>query len=254
MNIKEHVDNFIKRKNYMDNNLLREKANEIGIELSDQQIEQFNHFYEMMVEWNKVMNLTGITEYDEVVEKHFIDSLSIAKVIDMNQVKKVIDVGTGAGFPGIPLKIAYPHLEVTLLDSLNKRIKFLNAVIEENELEKISTIHGRAEDYAKQDAYREKYDLCVSRAVANLATLSEYCLPYVSVNGKFISYKSGEIDGEVNESKKAIQILGGKLAKVEKFQLAGTDIGRSFVIIKKVKPTGKKFPRKAGLPSKEPLK
>lgn len=238
----------------MDNNLLKEKAYEIGIELNEQQIEQFNKFYEMMVEWNKVMNLTGITEYDEVVEKHFIDSLSIAKVIDMSQVKRVIDIGTGAGFPGVPLKIAYPHLEVTLLDSLNKRIKFLNAVIEQTGLEKIKTIHGRAEDYAKQSDYREKYELCVSRAVANLATLSEYCLPYVAVNGRFISYKSGEIDSEVNESKKAIQILGGKLAKVEKFQLTGTDIGRSFVIIKKVKTTGKKFPRKAGLPSKEPLK
>ena len=238
----------------MNSNLLKEKACEIGIELNDHQIQQFNEFYEMMVEWNKVMNLTGITEYNEVVEKHFIDSLSITKVMDMRQIKRVIDVGTGAGFPGIPLKIAYPHLEVTLLDSLNKRIKFLNAVIEQTELKKITTIHGRAEDYAKQKIYREKYDLCVSRAVANLATLSEYCLPYVSVNGKFISYKSGEIDKEVNESKKAIQILGGKLAKVEKFHLAGTDIARSFVIIKKIKVTGKKFPRKAGLPSKEPLK
>ncbi len=238
----------------MNENLLKDKAREIGIELTDHQIDQFNEFYRLMVEWNKVMNLTGITEYDEVVEKHFIDSLSIVKVLDIHNVSTVIDVGTGAGFPGIPLKIAFPHLNITLLDSLNKRIKFLNEVIDQTGLEDISTIHGRAEDFAKQEQYREKYDLCVSRAVANLATLSEYCLPYVKVGGRFISYKSGEIDEEVENSKTAIKVLGGKLEKIEKFQLLGTDIGRSFVEIKKVKNTGKKFPRKAGLPTKEPIK
>ena len=235
------------------NNLLKEKALTLGIELNDTQIEQFNKYYEILVEWNKVMNLTGITEYDEVVEKHFIDSLSIVKTLDVKQYETVIDIGTGAGFPGIPLKIAFPHLKITLLDSLNKRIKFLNTVIDELGLEDIETIHGRAEDFAKQQDYREQYDLCVSRAVANLSTLSEYCLPYVKVEGMFVPYKSGEIDEELSNASKAVSILGGKLIDTFKFQLPGTDIGRSFVKIKKIKNTAKKYPRKAGLPSKEPL-
>ena len=235
------------------NKLLLDKVNKLSIELNEKQVKQFIKFYEMLVEWNKVMNLTGITEYDEVVEKHFVDSLSIVNVVDMNDIHKVIDIGTGAGVPGIPLKIAFPHLEITLLDSLNKRIKFLNAVIDELGLDNIHTIHGRAEDFAKQENYREKYDLCVSRAVANLSTLSEYCLPYVAVDGMFVPYKSGDIEEELNNSKKAIQILGGKIENTFKFELPGTDIGRSFVKIKKVKNTAKKYPRKAGLPSKEPL-
>ncbi|MGN1267599.1 MAG: 16S rRNA (guanine(527)-N(7))-methyltransferase RsmG [Dorea sp.] len=235
------------------NNLLIEKALTLGLELSEQQIEQFNKYYEILVEWNKVMNLTGITEYNEVVEKHFIDSLSIVKMIDISKCETVIDIGTGAGFPGIPLKIAFPHLKITLLDSLNKRIKFLNTVIEELGLQNIDTIHGRAEDFAKQAEYREKYDLCVSRAVANLSTLSEYCLPYVKLDGMFVPYKSGEIEEELKNASKAVSILGGKLIDTFKFMLPGTDIGRSFVKIKKIKNTAKKYPRKAGLPSKEPL-
>ena len=235
------------------NKLLLNKVNELSVELNDKQVNQFIRFYEILVEWNKVMNLTGITEYDEVVEKHFVDSLSIVKAIDIKNVESVIDIGTGAGFPGIPLKIAFPHLKITLLDSLNKRIKFLNTVIDELGLEDIHTIHGRAEDFAKQEAYREKYDLCVSRAVANLSTLSEYCLPYVNVNGMFVPYKSGDIEDELNNSKKAVHILGGKIEITIKFELPGTDIGRSFVKIKKIKNTTKKYPRKAGLPSKEPL-
>ena len=229
------------------------KLSSLGILLTDEQKNQFNTFYELLVEWNKVMNLTGITEYEEVNEKHFVDSLSIVKAIDMKDVKSVIDIGTGAGFPGIPLKIAFPHLKVVLLDSLNKRINFLNTVIEELGLENIQTIHGRAEDFAKQLAYREQFDLCVSRAVANLATLSEYCIPYVEKGGLFVPYKSGEIDEEVEQAKKAVHVLGGKLENVIKFQLPGTEIGRSFVVIKKVQNTAKKFPRKAGLPSKEPI-
>ena len=208
----------------------------------------------MLVEWNKVMNLTGITKRDEVDEKHFVDSLSVVQVFDVDKCKKVIDVGTGAGFPGIPLKILFPDMEITLLDSLNKRIQFLNAVIEELGLKKINTIHGRAEDFAKKEEYREQYDLCVSRAVANLSTLSEYCLPYVKVGGAFVPYKSGEIDEEVNAAKNAIKILGGKIVQVKKFTLPGSDIGRSFVKISKVSKTAKRYPRKAGLPSKEPLK
>ena len=226
----------------------------IGITLNEQQKQQFDKYYEMLVEWNKVMNLTGITEYDEVNLKHFTDSLTIARTQEMQKVQSVIDIGTGAGFPGIPLKIAFPHLKVVLLDSLNKRIKFLEAVIEELGLENISTIHGRAEDFAKKKEYRECFDLCVSRAVANLATLSEYCLPFVKVEGEFISYKSGDSDEEIRDAEFAVKVLGGKITDVDKFQLPGTDMGRSLVKIKKVKNTAGKYPRKAGLPSKEPLK
>ncbi len=225
----------------------------LGIQLTEKQKQQFDKFYELLVEWNKVMNLTGITEYEEVNEKHFVDSVALVKAVSLNEKQNLIDVGTGAGFPGIPLKIVFPHLKVTLLDSLNKRIKFLDTVIEELGLEHIETIHGRAEDFAKQADYREQYDICVSRAVANLATLSEYCIPYVKIGGLFIPYKSGEIEEELSHSEKAITILGGKLDQVIKFELPGSEIGRSFVKIEKVKSTAKKYPRKAGLPSKEPL-
>lgn len=236
------------------NNVLTEKVKELSIVLNDKQIQQFEQYYNILVEWNKVMNLTAITEYEEVVEKHFLDSLTIVNAIHVEKIETLIDVGTGAGFPGIPLKIAFPHLKVTLLDSLNKRIKFLNEVIDLLELNDIKAIHGRAEDYAKQAEYREQYDICVSRAVANLATLSEYCLPYVKVDGLFVPYKSGEIDEELKSSEKAVSILGGKVEEVVKFQLPGTDIGRSFVKIHKIKKTKKKYPRKAGMPTKEPLK
>ena len=236
------------------NNVLTEKVKELSIVLNDKQIQQFEQYYNILVEWNKVMNLTAITEYEEVVEKHFLDSLTIVNAIHVEKIETLIDVGTGAGFPGIPLKIAFPHLKVTLLDSLNKRIKFLNEVIDLLELNDIKAIHGRAEDYAKQAEYREQYDICVSRAVANLATLSEYCLPYVKVDGLFVPYKSGEIDEELKSSEKAVSILGGKVEEVVKFQLPGTDIGRSFVKIHKIKETKKKYPRKAGMPTKEPLK
>ena len=236
------------------NNVLTKKVKELSIILNDKQIQQFEQYYNILVEWNKVMNLTAITEYEEVVEKHFLDSLTIVDAINMEKIETLIDVGTGAGFPGIPLKIAFPHLKVTLLDSLNKRIKFLNEVIDLLDLDDIKAIHGRAEDYAKQAEYREQYDICVSRAVANLATLSEYCLPYVKVDGLFVPYKSGEIDEELKSSEKAVSILGGKVEEVVKFQLPGTDIGRSFVKIHKIKETKKKYPRKAGMPTKEPLK
>lgn len=225
----------------------------LGIELTDHQIEQFITYYEMLVEWNEFMNLTAITEYDEVMKKHFIDSISLIKAYDVSKETTVIDVGTGAGFPGLALKIAYPNLKVTLLDSLNKRIQFLNAVIEKLGLEGVETVHGRAEDFAKPDKLREKYDLCVSRAVANLSTLSEYCLPFVKVGGQFISYKSEKIAEEMVAAKNAIGLLGGKVENQVEFTLPDSDIYRNLFIIEKVKATPKKFPRKAGLPSKEPL-
>ena len=231
-----------------------EELEKLNINLTEHQKEQFDRYYEMLVEWNNVMNLTGITDYDEVNLKHFTDSLTLVRNIDMNKIDAVIDIGTGAGFPGLPIKIAFPHIHVVLLDSLNKRIKFLNEVINLLELNDIKAIHGRAEDYAKHAEYREQFDICVSRAVANLATLSEYCLPYVKVDGLFVPYKSGEIDEELKSSEKAVSILGGKVEEVVKFQLPGTDIGRSFVKIHKIKETKKKYPRKAGMPTKEPLK
>ncbi len=225
----------------------------LGISLTDEQIQQFITYYEMLVEWNEVMNLTAITEYDEVMKKHFVDSVSLIKAFDVAQSVSVIDVGTGAGFPGLALKIAYPNLQVTLLDSLNKRINFLNAVIDKLGLTGVETVHGRAEDFAKPGKLREQFDLCVSRAVANLSTLSEYCLPFVKPGGLFISYKSEKISEEIEIAKGAIFLLGGKVENQVEFTLPDSDIYRNLFVIKKEKPTPKKYPRKAGLPSKEPL-
>lgn len=226
----------------------------IGITLNEQQKQQFDKYYEMLVEWNKVMNLTGITEFDEVMRKHFLDSLSIVKAIEKKDMLRVLDLGTGAGFPGIPLKIMFPEWDIVLLDSLNKRIKFLNEVIGQLGLQKISTIHGRAEDFARKEEYREKFDLVVSRAVANLSSLSEYCLPYVKQQGIFVSYKASDVEEEVREAKKAVTVLGGNLEKTVEFQLPDTDIDRTLLVIQKIKKTPGKYPRKAGLPSKEPIR
>lgn len=225
----------------------------LGITLSDRQKEQFDRYYELLTEWNKVMNLTGITDYGEVQLKHFTDSLSIARIKDMNTVNSMIDIGTGAGFPGIPIKIVYPHIRIVLLDSLNKRLKFLSQVIEELNLEDIDTLHGRAEDHAKKAEYREQFDLCVSRAVANLSTLSEYCIPFIKVNGSFVSYKSGEAGDEIRQAEKAVKILGGEIIRTDKFVLPGSDMGRMLVEIKKIKNTPRRYPRKAGVPAREPL-
>lgn len=230
---------------------------QLSITLSGEQKQQFLTYYEYLVEKNKVMNLTAITEYEEVITKHFLDSLAVVKNSCFKPEKlagkRLIDIGTGAGFPGIPLKIAFPELEILLLDSLNKRINFLNEVTEMLGLTKINTVHGRAEDYAKQKGYRESFDFCVSRAVANLSTLSEYCIPFVKQGGCFISYKSGSVDQELIQAEKAVKILGGQREEVVRFSLADADMDRSFVVIRKAKPTPKKYPRKAGLPSKEPL-
>ncbi len=240
-------------KNY-DTSQFKKDIEALGITLSEKQIEQFIIYYEMLVEWNQVMNLTAITEYDEVMKKHFLDSITLIKAFDVSKKVSVIDVGCGAGFPGLALKIAYPELQVTLLDSLNKRINFLNEVITKLGLEGITTIHGRAEDYAKAGKLRETFDLAVSRAVANLATLSEFCLPFVKVGGYFIPYKSEKIAEEIEGAGKAISVLGGKLEKQVEFTLPDTDYYRNLVKIKKVKGTPGKFPRKAGLPAKEPIK
>ena len=224
---------------------------QIHVELSERQLDQFRIYFEMLVEKNKVMNLTGITEWDEVLEKHFLDSISLIRAVNLNKELTVMDMGTGAGFPGLPLKIAFPNLKVTLADSLNKRVLFLQEVIDALELADIEAIHGRAEDLARDKKYREQFDLSVSRAVANLSTLSEYCLPFVKIGGQFISYKSGECDEEVAASKSAVFLLGGKIASVVKFELG--ESGRSFIVIDKVKGTSKDYPRKAGTPSKKPL-
>lgn len=226
---------------------------DLGVSLTEHQIENFLIYYEMLEEWNKVMNLTTITEYEDVMKKHFVDSMSLVKAYDVTKKSSVIDVGTGAGFPGLVLKIAFPELQMTLLDSLNKRIKFLDAVIDKLSLAGIEAIHGRAEDFAKPEKFREKYDLCVSRAVANLSTLSEYCLPFVRINGLFISYKSEKVFEETEAAGKAISVLGGKIKEQIEFELPDSDIYRNLVVIEKTKTTPGKFPRKAGMPAKEPL-
>lgn len=234
--------------------ILQKGAESFGIQLTAQQKDQFFEYYRLLVQWNEFMNLTAITEMEEVMEKHFVDSLALSKAAEVGNIETLIDVGTGAGFPGIPLKIAYPHLRVVLLDSLNKRVKFLSTVIETLGLTNIQAVHGRAEDAARQKAYREQFDAAVSRAVANMASLSEYCLPFVKVGGVFVPYKSGNIEEELKDAGKAVKTLGGTIRRVEKFQLPDTDIERSLVLIKKTERTDKRYPRKAGLPSKEPIR
>ncbi len=236
-----------------DTSLFEEDIKKFSITLEKRQVCQFLKYYELLLQWNSFMNLTGITEFSEVMKKHFTDSLSLAGYQDLSKINTLIDVGTGAGFPGIPLKIAFPHLKVTLLDSLNKRINFLNEVIRELELTEIEAVHGRAEDFARPEKLREKYDLSVSRAVANLSTLSEYCIPFVKKGGIFAAYKSEKGAEELTAAKKAVNLLGGKIIEKKDFALPDSDMSRTIILIQKEKETPKKFPRKAGLPSKEPL-
>ncbi len=229
----------------------KEMLNKINLVLNDKQINDFYVYMLELLEWNKNVNLTAITEENEVIQKHFIDSLTILKYI--NDDDKIIDVGTGAGFPGIPLKISNNKLDITLLDSLNKRILFLDNVIKKLSLNNIKTIHSRVEDAGINSLYREKFDIATSRAVAQLNILLEYLLPLVKVGGKCICMKGGNIEEELSNSTRALEVLGGKIEKIESFDLPNSNIKRNVIIIEKIKATPKIYPRKAGTPSKKPL-
>ncbi len=234
------------------NKKLNEKLKLININISEDEIENFKIYMELLLEWNEKINLTAITDENDIVLKHFVDSLTIKKYISENE--KIIDIGTGAGFPGIPLAIMNKYNEITLMDSLNKRIVFLNDVIDKLKLNNVKAIHSRAEELARNKNHREKYDVAVSRAVANLSTLVEYMLPFVRIGGKCICMKGPNIEEELKNAKKAIKELGGEVIKIENFKLPESDNERNIVIIKKIRETSSKYPRKSGTPSKEPIK
>lgn len=231
---------------------LMESANAIGISLSDRQLEQFSIFYEHLIETNKSLNLTAITEMHEVVIKHFVDSIAVTKYVDLSG-KKVIDIGTGAGFPGIPLAILLPNTQFTLMDSLSKRLHFIEQVKEMCGIENVETVHSRAEDLGQNPAYREQYDFCVSRAVAALPVLLEYCIPFVKKGGMFISYKSEMMDEEIKQSENAQKILKCKLKETYSFTLPESEYYRTFAVFEKTDILQKKYPRQAGKPKRNPL-
>ena len=230
---------------------MQEKSKILGFDFSVEQISKFYKYMNMLIEWNEKINLTAIIEPNEIILKHFIDSLTIYK--DIPNKSSVVDVGTGAGFPGIPLAIMNESLKITLVDSLNKRLIFLQEVINELNLKNIELVHARAEEFGQNKKYREKFDIATSRAVANLSTLSELCLPYVKENGKFIPYKAEKAEAEIEAAQKAVDLLGGEISDKIEFQLPGGDMGRTLVVIDKIKKTPKKYPRKAGTPAKMPI-
>lgn len=225
---------------------------ELDIKLDEEQKEKFYKYMELLIEWNEKINLTAIIDPNEIILKHFVDSITISKYIKENSY--VIDMGTGAGFPGIPLKIIRPDIKMVLADSLNKRITFLKEVIEKLELDNIEAVHARAEEIGKNKKYREKFDVATSRAVANLSTLSEYLLPLIKVSGKSLSMKGPNSAEELEQSKNAIKVLGGTIEKVYEFELPNSNIERTIIEIKKIKSTPIKYPRKAGTPSRDPIK
>lgn len=231
------------------NQKLEQGASTLSIKLNQNQLNQFYSMMNLLLTWNEKINLTAITDPEEIIVKHFVDSLTISSYL--KQGATVIDVGTGAGFPGIPLKIARPDLTITLLDSLGKRVKFLEEVIQNLQLTQVKAVHARAEDYAKQN--REKYDVATSRAVANLSVLTEYLLPFVTLGGIAVSMKGSDIKEELKGAEKAIHVLGGKIEKVDSFSLLTTEMKRNIILLKKVNPTPQKYPRKAGMPAKEPI-
>ena len=231
--------------------LLLHEAEIHNLNMSVRQAEQLIAYYEELIETNKVMNLTRITDFRDAVEKHFIDSLMITRDVDLNKIHRVLDIGSGAGFPGLPLKILYPHLDVLMIDSVGKKMNFVSGVIQKLGLAGVEARHARAEELARDKKYRESFDLCVSRAVANLSTLSEYCLPFVKKGCVFAAYKSDQCEEEVRQAASAIRKLGGDQAVIDTFSLYG--MGRSIITIKKKQPTPAAYPRKAGIPSKEPL-
>ena len=233
-------------------NKLKSNLKKCDIEIENEIAEKFYIYMNMLLEWNKNVNLTAITKPDEIILKHFVDSGTILKQI--KEYDKVLDIGTGAGFPGIPLKLLNKDIDITLVDSLNKRINFLIEVIDELKIEKINVIHARAEELARDHIHREEYDIVTSRAVANMCVLLEYTLPFLRIGGKCICMKGPNIDEELEESRKALQILGGRIERIEKILLPSSDIERNIIVVKKINETPKQYPRKAGKPSKEPIK
>lgn len=233
---------------------LQRAFNELNISYDDATVDKFQKYMDLILEWNEKVNLTAITEKEEFVKKHYIDSLLCYNFKEMEKSNMVIDVGTGGGFPGIPLALVFPEKQFVLMDSLKKRLNIIDDLALQLNISNVTTLHGRAEDMGHSKEYREKFDICVSRAVANLATLSEYCLPFIKKGGNFLAYKGTKAEEEIKEAHKAIFLLGGKIGREEKVTLPGYNLEHNIIVIEKVQNTSAKYPRKAGTPSKEPLK